>query len=108
MGELFKQNNTGVDIADLTQGVSRKGMDMYSNNMYKELVEQVRYKLEDVSAIQTAVDAGWQGESRDKFLADFEANIRIVENQIKDEYYALDARIIELTGNYYRQDRDLL
>lgn len=108
MGELFKQNNTGVDIADLTQGMSRHGMVMYSHNMYKELVEQVCYKIEDVGTIQTTVDAGWQGESRDKFLADFEANIRIVEDQIRDAYSALHARIIELTSNYYKQDRDLL
>ena len=108
MGELFKQNNTGVDIADLTQGVSRKGMQLYKSQLYRHLVEQVRYKLEDVSAIQTAVDDGWQGESRDKFLADFEANIRTVDAQMESAYSALFARIVELTSNYYKQDRDLL
>lgn len=108
MGELFKQNNTNVDIADLTQGMSRKGMGHYNFQLYRHLTVLVRDKLEDVSAIQTAVDAGWQGESRDKFLADFEANIRIVEDQIREAYDALYARIVELTSNYYKQDRDLL
>ena len=108
MGSLFKQNSTGVDIADMTQGVSKAGMQTYIDSLKISLLDEVKNKLEDVSAIQTAVDAGWQGKSRDKFFEMFEKSINEIENDLKDEFNDLNGRLNELANNYYSQDDNLL
>lgn len=108
MGSLFKQNNTGVDIADMTQGVSKAGMQTYIDSLKISLLDEVKSKLEDVGAIQTAVDAGWQGKSRDKFFEMFEKSINEIEDDLEAEFKDLNGRLNELANNYYSQDNDLL
>lgn len=108
MGSLFTKDSRNVDIETMTQGVSKVGMTSYIDALKISLLDEVKSKLEDVNAIQVAVDAGWQGKSRDKFFELFEESINKIEEDLKNEFNDLNGRLNELANNYYKQDSDLL
>lgn len=108
MANLFSTGNMNVGIDGLTMGVSTQGMQQYREDLRMELLEQTKEKLEDVGEIQTAVDAGWQGEARDKFLIDFGEAIRSIEEDLVKEYNDLDNRLQELEQNYFTQDKNMM
>ena len=104
---LFTQGNQKVDIGNLSYGVSKKGMETYLTNLKAELLTDSKKKLEDVKAIQAAVDAGWQGIARDKFFVDFEQAINNIIKHLESEYGDLQSRLVEMANSYYSQDTNM-
>ena len=72
------------------------------------LLEDTKTKLQDVGAIQTAIDAGWQGVARDRFFQDFDQQIEKIIQDLQKEYEDLDHRLEELEENYFAQDNDMV
>lgn len=108
MGSLFTKNNSNMTIDTMTEGISKQGMTQYIEDLRIDLLNTVKEKLEAVGEIQSAVDAGWQGKSRDKFFEMFEKSIEIIEDDLEAEFKDLQSRLNELANNYYKQDSDLL
>lgn len=109
MGEmLFKTGNNGVTIDEMTVGINKNNMDAYKEGLKAKLLTETDQKLKDVSAIQTAIDAGWQGESRDKFLREFSGVINAISEDLKLEYHDLSLRLEELENNYFNQDKNMM
>ncbi len=105
---LFTTNNQEVGIGDLTIGINAQGMQEYKDQLQTELLINTKEKLEDVVGIQTAIDAGWQGEARDHFLEALEKTIKTIEEDLEKEYKDLEARFEELESNYFGQDRKMM
>ena len=93
---------------DVSQGISKQGMEEYIQNLQTDLLTKVNEKLEDTDAMAQAIARGWQGQSRDNFLDQFEKGIRTVQSDLKSEYSDLMMRLSELTRNYYEQDAKMV
>lgn len=93
---------------DVSQGISKEGMQQYMSDLKSELLTTVIEKLEDTDGISQAIARGWQGQSRDKFLDQFEKGIRAVESDLQSEYTDLMYRLSELAKNYYAQDAKMV
>lgn len=93
---------------DVSQGISKQGMEQYIEDLKADLLIKVSEKLEDTDAMAQAIARGWQGQSRDNFLDQFEKGIRAVQADLASEYSDLMMRLSELTRNYYEQDAKMV
>ena len=105
---LFSTGAQNVGIDSLTIGVSQQGMEEYREALRMSLLEDTKTKLQDVGAIQTAIDAGWQGVARDRFFQDFDQQIEKIIQDLQKEYEDLDHRLEELEENYFAQDNNMV
>ena len=96
-----------LGISSLTTGISKSGMAQYEEDLKTNVLTNVETKIEDVEAVITAINGGWQGESRDRFLKDFENVRKKLIEDLKDEYKDVQNRLDELQDNYFRQDKNL-
>ena len=101
--------NRDMDFdADVSQGISKQGMMDYCESLRVELLKGAIKKLEETDGIQGAIIKGWQGESRDKFLDNFERAIKATAQELFAEYADLIKRLSELAQDYYSQDSKML
>lgn len=105
---LFSTGSTNVGIDGLTIGVSKEGMEEYRESLRISLLEDTKTKLQDVAAIQAAIDSGWQGYARDHFFEDFDQQIEKIIEDLQKEYEDLDNRLTELEENYFGQDYHMM
>lgn len=93
---------------DVSQGISKQGMEEYMENLKTDLLVKVNEQLEETDTMAQAIARGWQGQSRDNFLDQFEKGIRAVQADLLSEYSDLMMRLGELTKNYYAQDAKMV
>lgn len=105
---LFSTGAENVDIGSMTMGVSASGMSGYRDQLKLSILVETKEKLQDVTGIQSSIDAGWQGESRDRFLEDFGVQIETIMDDLEAEYFDLEARLDELEDNYFKQDENMV
>ncbi|MBE6155825.1 MAG: hypothetical protein E7164_03605 [Firmicutes bacterium] len=98
----------GLGIGDLTIGVSTTGLENYKAGLKAELLTTVEEKINDYSAVKSALDKGWQGVSRDNFERQFENMRKQVIEDLRLEYANIEARIEELANKYIRQDQSMI
>ena len=72
-----------------------------------ELPVFVKEKLDDTANMQAAIDAGWQGKSRDDFYKDFNKSIERIGADLEAEWNNLEAKIFELADNLFKQDKNM-
>ena len=106
--DLFVDNDKKGELDSLDIGFSISGLLKYRMLLKENLILETRNKLENVSAIESALNTAWQGNSREKFKKQFEYTIGTVIQDIEDEYYDLDIRFDEIQSNYIQQDQDLM
>ena len=97
-----------LEIGQLDIGVSKQGMNSFKDALKLKLLDQVKDKINETENVINAVNDGWQGASRDKFLSDFQ---KATEDLIKDiaaEYTDLENRLTELESAYYDIDNKLM
>lgn len=92
----------------VTEGIDRDAMKTYLENMKIELLDTVKEQINSVSDVLDAINAGWQGESRDVFLRQFASQRRAIIEDLEDEYKDLMARFKELQEFYYKQDEQMM
>ncbi len=92
----------------VTEGISKSGVEAYVEYLQVEVIQSLINKLDDVGEIQAAIDKGWQGESRDKFLRAFASTINQTEEEIQAEFKNLVDRLSELIQSYYKQDENMM
>lgn len=100
--------NNNLQMGDLTIGVSKAGMDSYIENLKLEIITNTIQKMDNIQAIEAAINKGWQGESRDKFLTLFKKQRDLIKEDLKKEYKDLEFRLQELEASYYKQDKEML
>lgn len=108
MGLFSPDGATNATIGDLSIAVDKNGMEAYRGNLRVKLIVECETKLDDTEALVTAINAGWQGISRDKFLKALNKEIEDVKNDLEREYQDLNNRLIELESYYYKQDQEMV
>lgn len=98
----------GLAIADMTTGVDVKGLSTYKETLRAKVLTAVSIKINDVSAIESALNSAWQGESRDAFDALFKEKREAIIADLEAEYRDIENRLDELANDYLSQDKALL
>lgn len=97
-----------LEIGQLDIGVSKQGMKAFKEALQLKLLTQVKDKINETSDVIDAINDGWQGASRDKFITDFANAIEALINDIAAEYTDLENRLTELESAYYDIDNKLM
>ncbi len=108
MGSIFQDGGRSLDIGNLDIGFSEEGLKEYRSKLNDVLIIQTEEVLKNVSDIETAINDGWQGRSRDVFMEQFGNTIEEIIKDLKLEYEDLDNRFTEIQDNYYKQDEELM
>lgn len=98
---------SNIGIEDLDIGISKRGMDEYKKSLKTIVLKNTGDKLDDADQLIEAIKAMWQGESCEAFLKDFKTARNNMKKDLEAEYEDLEARLNELEGNYFEQDRRL-
>lgn len=105
---LFTTNSTSMSFDNVTEGLDIQGMRNYIDYLKVKVLDEVIKQLKSISSVQTAINRGWQGQSRDKFLKQFESQIENTETELKKEFADLETRMNDLARSFYNQDADML
>lgn len=116
MGFLFNDilsdatsGSRSLDIDRLNIGFSRDGIKKYRENLRDSLIDGTSDVLKNnFETVKNAIDEGWQGHSRDVFMAQLSDTISRIESDLKKEYRDLNNRFEEIENNYFRQDEELM
>lgn len=109
-GNYFQNSyeDRSQELTTMTEGISAVGMQNLHDSIKARLYEGVIQKLEETEEIQSALNKGWQGESRDKFLNEFSRGIDMVKSDLHKEYIDLAHKLGELTEYYYETDKEMI
>ncbi len=105
---LFTTNSTSMSFDNVTEGLDIQGMRNYIDYLKVKVLDEVIKQLKSISSVQAAINRGWQGQSRDKFLKQFESQIENTETELKKEFADLETRMNDLARSFYNQDADML
>ena len=85
-------------------------LDKYIAANIPDLSRQMVQKLieEHKANVRKAIDAGWNGESAERFKELFNKRCDELSEALKAEYYDLESRLNELTTNYINQDKNMI
>ncbi len=97
-----------LGIGNLDVGLSIAGIDEYLNSMKVNLLASTEELLDNVASVEQAINAGWQGMSKDKFLEDFMVARSTIKNDLALEYEDVVARFQELKNNFMYQDQIMM
>jgi len=96
------------DLGEMTEGLSSKGMEAYLEALKANLLVKVGESLDETTALEAAINKGWQGVSRDKFMTQFNKAIEATKEDLVAEYYDLVNKLSELAQSYYEQDANMI
>ena len=104
----FTLENRNMDFDGVSEGVQKSGMESYMEFLKFEVLDKVIEKLEEIDMIQSAIDDGWQGKSRDAFLTKLGNQINQTEESIRREFYDLNNKLSQLYQSYHTEDQNML
>ena len=100
--------NQNIGISELTTGVDRSGMESYIESLRLHLITEVFQDIDDVSAIEATINAGWQGVSKDRFLDQFKTMREQIKEDLQKEFINTTNRLYELQSNYFKQHENMM
>ena len=104
----FNLESRDMGFHGVTEGVNRAGMEAYMEYLKVEVIDKIVEALGQVEEMQTQINQGWQGRSRDVFLAQFNNTIANTSNEIQAEFSNLADRLSDLYQSYFEQDAKML
>jgi len=96
------------ELAEMTEGLSAKGMEAYLEALKANLLVKVADTLDTTDELEAAINKGWQGVSRDKFMTQFNTAIKNTKEDLAQEYADLVNKLSELAQSYYAQDANMI
>ena len=106
--EFISTGSKELGIEGLNIGYSEQGLKDYRRILEDNLIRETGKVLMNVNEIESAINAGWQGKSRDVFMEQLGRTIKNIINDLNDEYDDLNARFKEIENNYITQDEELM
>ncbi len=100
--------NNNIGISDMTTGIDSTGMQNYVESLKLHLLQEVKDDIDDVQSIVDTINSGWQGVSRDRFLASFEKARESIKADLDQEFNNVVGRLSELQTNYFKQDENMV
>lgn len=104
----MKTGGNNMGISEMTEGISTNGMEEYLENLKAHLLTETTKIINDTSALESAINSGWQGQSRDKFIEKFNEARMAISMDLKKEFKDLQNRLAELEMNYFAQDSKMI
>lgn len=104
----MNMGNNSLGISDLTIGISSNGMEEYKEKLKIDLLQTSKDLINDVDSVITAINSGWQGVSRDKFLSQFAEARQKICDDLDKEYQDLENRLTDIQSAYYIADQNLI
>lgn len=96
------------DLSKLTIGFSSEGLQTYKTELKTKILTEAAEALSATQGVKEALEQGWQGMSKDKFVTDLENTIQTINTDLLAEYDDLEARFAQLEQNYLTQDNDMM
>ena len=97
-----------MDFNGVTEGFSKEGYGYYISYLKLNIVDTICDMLDKTDGIINALNKGWQGNSRDKFIEKFNKTKNKTEDEIIAEFKSLKSKLSILAYNYYEQDAKML
>lgn len=97
-----------LDIGALNIGFSEEGLAEYKTNLKTKVITDTEAIINDISEIENALNAGWQGVAKDKFVDEFAEARRQIVADLNREYEDLEARFAQLQNTYFEQDNTMM
>lgn len=104
----LKSESRTMDFENVTEGVSRSGMNGYLEYLRVDVITKILEALDNTDEMSTAINNGWQGQSRDKFLSQLRGAIKASKNDIYKEFSNLADRLSDLYQDYMKQDANMI
>lgn len=104
----FTVGGNDLGFEGISEGISKQGMEAYLEQLKLDLLNSVSEKLDDTQDMQNAINAGWQGASRDKFYRKFDTAIEATKEDLAAEYADLVNKLSELAQDFYAQDANMI
>lgn len=108
LGGIFGGNSNSLGIENLDIGFSESGFNEYKKTLEADLIAKTEEILKNQTAVIEAINAGWQGKSRDIFVEQFQNTVNRIIDDLNYEYQDLEERFKEIQNNYYEQDNNLM
>ena len=103
---MYQDRGLGIESFDV--GVSTLGLESYISDLKLTLLENVLEMIDEVSSVNTALDAGWQGVSRDRFDEQFRRAREDLKTDLTREFADLQYKLIQMQQSYIEQDQNLI
>ena len=68
------QVSDGLGIADATIGISKKGLENYTQELQFSVINDTKEALRDYQGIVTTIGTSWNGTAAQKFVNNFDAS----------------------------------
>ena len=104
----FTYESRDMDFYDVTSGISGKDYVGFIEYLRVDVLEKIKQELDNTTAINNSINAGWQGESRDRFLQKFDNTIAATKSELNIEFKTLVGKLNELAQSYYKQDSKMI
>lgn len=98
----------GLTIDQMSIGVSSAGVEKYLENLKTDCFDKAIADLEKTSAIQSQLDAGWQGNAKIVFTEQMNESIQQLKEALESEYSSLEVQIRNIMNDYYTIDNSLM
>lgn len=98
-------NDLGIE--SLSTGISKGGMFEYLDNIKAEVITGTERIINDVTHIENAINSGWQGVAKDRFLIAFKEKREALLADLNKEYDNLYWRLLELEEQYFKADANM-
>ncbi|MBQ8131299.1 MAG: hypothetical protein IJ193_02280 [Bacilli bacterium] len=100
--------NGEIGIDELDFGYSRMGTQKYMDDLNTQAITETCRLLRDINGIKTAIQAGWQGQSEENFVKNFEKAIGETEESIKGLREILDGEFASIEDAVANQDNEMV
>ena len=104
----FNYESRDMDFSDVSYGISKSGLEGYFDYLKVNVVDKIKGQLQNIEDVNSAINSGWQGVSRDAFLRQFNNAIYNASNELDMEFGNLRNKLNELAQSYYAQDAKMV
>lgn len=96
-----------LTIADLSIGTDKAGTETYLEDIKAQVLTNVKEKINDFGAVETAIKGAWQGVSRDRFLEVFEGRREKTCAALEAEYEDIKLKIRSISAGIAKIDEEI-
>ena len=95
-------------IGDLGYGTSKSGVEGLLEEIRSNLITKVSENASDTSKIKTACDENWSGTSKERFVANLDKDVALLQDSLNQMYAALVAEINATSAAIMDFDQNLI
>ncbi|MCI8467082.1 MAG: hypothetical protein HFI08_02670 [Bacilli bacterium] len=97
-----------ISINDMSHGFSLDGAQQYFIELNAKAIDETKELLGDITAIQSALEAGWQGQAEVNFMENFKESIIQVQSALDNCSQALNSEFNQITSAWMEQDTRMI